>query len=194
VHRRRRVWRKLRRSVQGDRGPGEGKGRPGAACDGRRRLRQGPAIRSAPPQALKADRALLHLNGLDVSDLQLIERKALLEPLLTNNLAFNSTAMTRAMANSSSSTPASLVSRAWSRRPPTLHMRPGIVAYGAKLNGLIARSSSSSAGLTRKAHGHISERCCWAITRMTASSSTRAVLASGCRIRCSTLCGADWID
>ena len=55
------------------------------------RLRQGPAIRSAPPQALKADRALLHLNGLDVSDLQLIERKALLEPLLTNKpgLQFN---------------------------------------------------------------------------------------------------------
>jgi bifunctional non-homologous end joining protein LigD len=82
---------------------------------------------------------LLHLDGWDVSDLQLVERKALLEPLLTNKpgLQFNGHDAGDGQLNM----PASLGSRAWSRRPPTLPTRPGIAAYGAKPNGSIARSS-----------------------------------------------------
>jgi bifunctional non-homologous end joining protein LigD len=42
---------------------------------------------------------LLHLDGWDVSGLQLIERKALLEPLLATSLAFSSMAMTQGIAS-----------------------------------------------------------------------------------------------
>ena len=81
---------------------------------------------------------LLHLDGWDISDLQLMERKALLEPLLANkptSLAFNSMDMRRATANSFSSTPASLDLRAWSLRRSTRPTRQEIVDYGAKPNG-----------------------------------------------------------
>jgi bifunctional non-homologous end joining protein LigD len=44
---------------------------------------------------------LLHLDGWDVSNLQLIERKALLEPLIAGKPAFSLMAMRQAMANSS---------------------------------------------------------------------------------------------
>ena len=44
---------------------------------------------------------LLHLAGLDVSNLRLIERKALLEPSVANNPAFGSTGMMQATVNSS---------------------------------------------------------------------------------------------
>ena len=43
---------------------------------------------------------LLHLNGRDVSGLQLIERKALLEPLVANKPAFSSMVMRPTTANS----------------------------------------------------------------------------------------------
>jgi bifunctional non-homologous end joining protein LigD len=55
---------------------------------------------------------LLHLVDWDVSQLPLIERKALLEPLSQTSLAFNSMATTPATANSSCSTPVSSSSRA----------------------------------------------------------------------------------
>jgi ATP-dependent DNA ligase len=51
---------------------------------------------------------LLHLDSQDISGLQLVERKALLEPWSQASQAFSSTAMRPAMPNSSSSTPASL--------------------------------------------------------------------------------------
>jgi bifunctional non-homologous end joining protein LigD len=50
---------------------------------------------------------LLHLEGWDVSDLQLIERKALLEPLVAGKTGIQFNAMRPPTANSSSSTPAS---------------------------------------------------------------------------------------
>jgi ATP-dependent DNA ligase len=55
---------------------------------------------------------LLHLDGWDISGLQLVERKALLEPLLAKSRVFSSTAMRLGTVNSSSSTQASSVSRA----------------------------------------------------------------------------------
>src|ERR1700722_18709838 len=67
-------------------------------------------------------------------------------------------AMTPATASSSSSTPASLASRAWYRRRSMRPTRPETAACGAKPKRSTGKSSSSSDGPTRKAHGHISAR------------------------------------
>jgi hypothetical protein len=69
---------------------------------------------------------------------------------------------------------------------------PGAAAFGARPNRLTAKSSSLSAGPTRKERGLISGRCCWATTPMTASSSMPAVWAPGCLIRSLAICGAAW--
>ena len=76
---------------------------------------------------------LLHLDGCDISGLQLIERKALLEPLLANKLGlqFNG----HETGDGELSTPASSVLRAWFQRRSTRHMRQEIAGYGAKPNG-----------------------------------------------------------
>jgi bifunctional non-homologous end joining protein LigD len=84
---------------------------------------------------------LLHLDGWDVSDLQLIERKALLELLLANKPGLEFNGHDTGDGKVISSMRASLDLRAWFRRPPTLPTRPGIAAYGAKPNGSITRSS-----------------------------------------------------
>jgi ATP-dependent DNA ligase len=78
---------------------------------------------------------LLHLDGCDISGLQLTERKALLEPLLANSPAFSSMAMRWVTANSSSGTPGSSVLRAWSLRRSTRPTRRETAGYGAKPNG-----------------------------------------------------------
>jgi ATP-dependent DNA ligase len=44
---------------------------------------------------------LLHLDGQDISGLQLVERKALLEPLVAGKPAFSSAVMRAETANSS---------------------------------------------------------------------------------------------
>jgi ATP-dependent DNA ligase len=126
----------------------------------------------------------LHLNGSDVSDLQLIERKALLEPLLTNKpgLQFNG------------------------------HDTCGgrlILEHAGKLGveGVVSKTADApyapgNRGLWRKAKWLNRQEFVvvgWSDPEGSrpylgaSSSSTRAVLASGCRIRCSPLCGADWI-
>ncbi len=135
---------------------------------------------------------LLHLDGWDISGLQLIERKALLEPLLANKpgLQFNGHEIGDGELILEHAASSDL--RAWSPRRSTRPTRPEIAAYGAKPNGSTGKSSSSSAGATRKALGRISGRCCWATTRMTASSSTPGVWAPGCPSRFSPICGDDW--
>ena len=51
---------------------------------------------------------LLHLDGRDTASLPLIERKALLEPLIADIPGLSSTATKQAMASLSASTPVSL--------------------------------------------------------------------------------------
>jgi ATP-dependent DNA ligase len=68
---------------------------------------------------------LLHLDGWDVSGLQLIERKALLEPLLANKPGLQFNSHMTGDGETSSSTPASSASRASSQRqPPAAFLRP----------------------------------------------------------------------
>ena len=77
---------------------------------------------------------LLHLDGWHVSALQLIERKALLEPLLANKLGPQFNGHEIGDDELILTTPASSGLRAWcpdNRRP----MRPEIAACGAKPNG-----------------------------------------------------------
>ena len=67
--------------------------------------------------------------------LQLIERKALLEPLLANKPGVQFNGHESARVNSSSSTPANSGLRAWCPRRSMLPMRRETAAYGAKPNG-----------------------------------------------------------
>jgi len=135
---------------------------------------------------------LLHLDGRDMARMPLIERKALLESLIADTPAFSSTATRPATANSFLGTPASSALRVWSRRRSTRRTHQETVASGAKQNGSTAKSSSSSAGRTRKERGLISGRCCWATTPMTPSLSTPAVWARGCPSKFLPICDAVW--
>ncbi len=54
---------------------------------------------------------LLHIGGWDISSLPLIERKKLLEPLITNKPGLQFKGPTQAMANSFRGTPASSASK-----------------------------------------------------------------------------------
>jgi hypothetical protein len=130
---------------------------------------------------------LLHIGGWDVSSLQLVERKALLEPLISNKPGLQFT--TPGTANSSCSTPASSVLRVSSPRRSTRPMRREIAAYGARRK-LSTGKSSSSAGPTRKGHGLISGPSCSATTRMKASSLMPAAWGRECLTKCSPICAA----
>jgi hypothetical protein len=136
---------------------------------------------------------LIHIDGGDVTGLPLLERKALLEPLVANKRtspAFSSMATTRARANSFWSTPASSASRAWCPKRSTRLMRRETEASGAKQKRSTAKSSSSSAGPIRKAHGRISAPCSLAITPTAASLSMPAVWALGWLTKFSPTYGA----
>jgi ATP-dependent DNA ligase len=62
---------------------------------------------------------LLHLDGRDTARVPLTERKALLQPIVTDIRGCSSTVMRRATASSSAAMPASLASRASCQRRPT---------------------------------------------------------------------------
>jgi ATP-dependent DNA ligase len=78
---------------------------------------------------------LSHLDGWGISGLQLIERKALLEPLLANKPGLQFNGHEIGDGELISSTPASLDLRAWCPRRSAHPTRPEIVGYGAKQNG-----------------------------------------------------------
>jgi bifunctional non-homologous end joining protein LigD len=98
---------------------------------------------------------LLHLDGRDIASLPLIERKALLEPLVAAilNLQFNGheTGDGELIRRH-----AGLGMRASFPKRSTCHMRQAIETYGANQSASIARSSLSSAGPTLKVRGPIS--------------------------------------
>ena len=83
---------------------------------------------------------LLHLDGRDVSNLPLVERKALLEPLVSNKPGLQFNGHDTATANSSCSTPPSSVSRASFRKQSTRPTRRGTAAYGGRRRRSTARS------------------------------------------------------
>ena len=114
---------------------------------------------------------LLHFDGRDTASLPLIDRKALLEPLITNAAGVSSMAMRQAMASSSASTPANLDSKGLSPRRSMRPTRLETAVSGGSPNASIARSSWSSVGLTRKDRDLISARSCSATTLTMASLS-----------------------
>ena len=135
---------------------------------------------------------LLHLDGWDISALQLIERKALLEPLLANKpgLQFNGHEIGDGeliLEHAGKLGFEGVVSKTIDAP-----YAPGNRGLWRKAKWLNRQEFVISGGPTRKDHGHISGRCCWATTPMTASSSTPAVWAPGCPSRFSRICGGDW--
>jgi hypothetical protein len=135
---------------------------------------------------------LLHLGGEDTSRLPLVERKALLEPLVTNRLGLQFNGHDTGDGELILKHAGKLGLRVSFRRRSTRPMRRETEAFGAKPKRSTAKSSSSSAGPTRKARGRILGRCCWATSPMTASSSTPGVSARACRSKYSPICGGAW--
>jgi hypothetical protein len=133
----------------------------------------------------------VHLDGRDVSRLPLIERKALLEPLVAYQpgLQFNGHETVGGeliLRHAGKLAFEGVVSKTIDARPTRLE----IAAYGANQNGSIAKSSSSSAGPTRKERALILERCSSATGRTTPSSSMPAAWAQECRSKFSPICDA----
>ena len=132
---------------------------------------------------------LLHLNGRDIARLPLIERKALLEPLVDG--------LAGLQFNGHETGDGELIRRhacklgfEGYRRPPTRPMRRATGAYGARQNASTGRNSWWSDGLTPKAPGRISARFCSAITPTTAGWFMLAASAQACPIQCSRICGS----
>jgi ATP-dependent DNA ligase len=86
---------------------------------------------------------LLHLDGRDVSSLSLIERKALLEPLVAGKPGIQFHGHETGDGKLILKHAGSSVLKVSFRRRSTRPMRPETAAYGARLNGSTAKSSSS---------------------------------------------------
>jgi ATP-dependent DNA ligase len=123
---------------------------------------------------------LLHLDRRDVSALPLIERKALLEPLIANKPGLQYNGHDTGDGELILKHAGSSASRASFPRRATRLMRLETAAYGAKPRRSTAKSSSFSAGLTRKDLVPISGRCCSATSQTTANSSMPAAWVREC--------------
>jgi bifunctional non-homologous end joining protein LigD len=78
---------------------------------------------------------LLHLDGQDISGLQLVERKALLEPLVAGKPGLQFNGHETGDAELILKHAGKLVLRAWCQRRSTPLTCQETAAYGAKLNG-----------------------------------------------------------
>ncbi|MBV8797686.1 MAG: hypothetical protein JO136_22345, partial [Hyphomicrobiales bacterium] len=135
---------------------------------------------------------LLHVGGWDISNLELLKRKELLEPLVANKLGLQ--------FNGHDTGDGELI----------LQHAGKLGFEGVVSKTIDAPYAPGNRGLWRKAkalnrqefvvvgwsdpedHGLILARCCWVTIPTTASSSMRAVSAQGCPSRCSRICGAAW--
>jgi bifunctional non-homologous end joining protein LigD len=115
---------------------------------------------------------LLHVGGWDVSSLQLIERRALLEPLVANKPGLQ--------FNGHEAGDGELILK-----------HAGKLGFEG-VSKTIDAPYAPLVGPTRRDRGRISGRSCSAITPMTGSSFTPAAWEQECRSRCSPICGADW--
>jgi hypothetical protein len=136
---------------------------------------------------------LLHLDGRDLSRLPLIERKAVLAPLIADKPGLQFNGHETGDGELVLEHAGKLDFEGVVSKTIDAPMRQETAASGAKPNGLTARSSSSSAGPTRRERAPISGRCCWATSLTTASSSTLGAWARGCPSKCSPISDAAWI-
>jgi ATP-dependent DNA ligase len=118
---------------------------------------------------------LLYLDGRNVSGLPLIERKALLEPLVANKLGLQFNGHETGDGDLILKHAGQLGFEGVVSKTMDAAYAPGNRGLWRKPRRSTGKSSSSSAGATLRAHGLISERCCSATTPTTASSSTPAV-------------------
>jgi ATP-dependent DNA ligase len=135
---------------------------------------------------------LLHIGGWDISSLTLLERKALLEPLIANKPGIQFNGHEAGDGELILKHAGKLCFEGVVSKTIDAHYAPETAACGARRKRSTGKSSLSSDGPTRKDRGRISGRSCSAITRTTASSFMRAALAQACRSRCSPICGAAW--
>jgi ATP-dependent DNA ligase len=133
---------------------------------------------------------LLHLAGLDVSNLPLIERKALLETLVANKPGLQFNGHDTGDGELILKHAGKLGFEGVISKTIDAPYAPGTVACGAKRKSLIGKNSSSSAGPIRKGRGLISGRCCSRTTRTTASSPTPVEWAQECPIGLLRISGA----
>ena len=136
---------------------------------------------------------LLHLDGRDVSALPLIERKALLEPLVANKPGLQFNGHDTGDGDLILKHAGKLGFEGVVSKTIDAPYAPGNRGLWRKAKALNDKSSSSSAGATPEDRGRISELSCSAITPTTASSFMPAVLARACPSRCLPSCGAAWI-
>jgi ATP-dependent DNA ligase len=118
---------------------------------------------------------LLHLDGRDVAGLQLIARKALLEPLLANKPGLQFDGHEIGDGELILKHAGKLGFEGVVSKTIDAPYAPGNRGLWRKAKWLNRQEFVIVGGLTRKGHGHISGRCCWATTPMMASSSTLAV-------------------
>jgi ATP-dependent DNA ligase len=126
---------------------------------------------------------LLHLGGWDVSNLQLIERKALLEPLVKGKPGLQFNGHEAGDGELILKHAGKLGFEGVVSKTIDAPYAPETAGYGEKRKRSIAKSSSSWVGRIRKERGLISERCCSVTTPMTASSSMPAAWAQGMSVK-----------
>jgi ATP dependent DNA ligase domain len=131
---------------------------------------------------------LLHLDGTDTANLPLIERKALLEPLLAgiSGLQFNGHELGDGEIVRKHA--CKLGFEGVVSKTVDAPMHPATAVCGASRNASTGRNSLSLVGLTLKDRGPISARSCSATTPTTAVSFMPAEWARGCRAKCWPAC------
>ena len=117
---------------------------------------------------------LLHIGGWDISNLELIKRKELLEPLVANKHGLQYNGHDTGDGELILKHAGKLGFEGVVSKTIDAPYAPGNRACGARPKRSTAKSSSSWVGRIRKARGLISERCCSVTTPMTASSSMPA--------------------
>ena len=135
---------------------------------------------------------LLHLDGWDVSGLQLIERKALLEPLLANKPGLHFNGHEVGDGELILKHAGMLGFEGVVSKTIDAPYAPGNRGLWRKAKWLNRQEFVFAAGATRRALGRISASCCWATIRMTVSSSMPVVWAPECPSRLSPICDDDW--
>jgi ATP-dependent DNA ligase len=135
---------------------------------------------------------LLHLDGRDTAGLPLLERKALLEPLIADAAGVQFNAHETGDGEIVRKHACKLGFEGVVSKTIDAPYAPGNRGLWRKSSASIGRNSLSSAGPSRKDLGLTSVRSCLDTTLPTAGSSMPAAWVRECRTRCSRTCAAVW--